>query len=364
LSGGAENRILPRAFVAGALLAFALFDVHRLYRPYTFLIGDCPYYAATAVSIFTDHDLDLRNQLEGGLEVHATQVAEGLHGEWYPKHPILMPLVTGPLFTVFGTNGFLVANVGCFVLLGLVLYELSRDLSSPLAAVAGVLATMLGSFIVRYDYNYSPNLFACVLCAASVVALVRRRPAVAGVLAGLACFGYTPDLVALAALSTYAAARYGRRAVLSFALAAAPALVAQAALNFHMFGSPLVSPYMRILTLDDHGMALHSQVDDFTNPMLDGIRAQLFDRTRGLLWTAPVLLLAVPGYGLWGRRQPDRAFLCLAIGILFLLFFSRYRLWTMSSAGNRFLMPLVALSAPAVGATIAWLVERRRRTPA
>src|SRR5690348_11477607 len=139
VSSGTRDRALGWGLVAGVLLVVAAIDVHRLYQPYTFLIGDCPYYAATAVSLLTDHDLDLRNQLDGGLEAHAMQIAQGMHGEWYPKHPILMPVVTAPLWELFGMNGFLVANVAFLVTLGVVLYELSRGLLSRVGAVAGSL---------------------------------------------------------------------------------------------------------------------------------------------------------------------------------------------------------------------------------
>jgi hypothetical protein len=73
------------------------------------------------------------------------------------------------------------------------------------------------------------------------------------------------------------------------------------------------------------------------------------------------LLLAVPGYALWLRRDRDPALLCLALGALVFLVFIRYRLWAMSNVGNRFLMPLVALSSPAVACTLEWVLERRRR---
>src|SRR5260221_4662591 len=72
-------------------LVFLIFGARAcfLYRPLTYLVGDCPYYAATAVSILQDHDLDLRNQLTGGLEGHGRQIALGRNGAWAPKHPSL-----------------------------------------------------------------------------------------------------------------------------------------------------------------------------------------------------------------------------------------------------------------------------------
>src|SRR5438105_2575357 len=89
-----EDRRIAWGLIAIVLLAAAGIDIARLYRPHTFLIGDCQYYAATAISLLMDRDLDLRNQLRGGLDVHDGQISPGPNGEWYPKHPIAMPIVT------------------------------------------------------------------------------------------------------------------------------------------------------------------------------------------------------------------------------------------------------------------------------
>src|SRR5262249_27750854 len=151
IAGRAPARMRDRRFAWGliaiVLLAVATVDIARLYRPHTFLIGDCQYYAATAISILIDRDLDLRNQLAGGVEVHDLQISRGPHGEWYPKHPIVMPVASVPLLALFGIDGFLIGNVIVLVALGLVLYELARTVVPPPAAVGGAIGTILGSFI-------------------------------------------------------------------------------------------------------------------------------------------------------------------------------------------------------------------------
>ena len=349
-----------RFLVIGVLIAVIAVRLSRLYEPYTFLIGDCPYYAATAISVLSDHDFDLRNQLNADLAVHANQISLGARGEWYPKHPVLMPLVSVPLLATFGMNGFLIGNVIVLLGLAVVLYEASRLFTSPVPAAAGVLATILGSFVIRYDYNYSPNLFGTLLLALSVFALFRARFGRAGVFGGLGCFAYTPNFIPLPVLVGYAAWKGRLRGMTLFIAGAAPAVLALGALNLRMFGSPFISPYMRIVTIQDGTVGLHSNAQDFTNPLWDGIRDQLVDPSRGLLFTAPVLLLAIPGYALWIRGRRDAAVLCLLVGGVLFLAFSRYGLWATSSVGNRFLIPLVALSAPAVACTLEWTLERFR----
>src|SRR5713101_6186857 len=63
-SGDGTRRADRMAATALFILVFLIFGARAcsLYRPLTYLVGDCPYYAATAVSILDDHDLDLRNQ--------------------------------------------------------------------------------------------------------------------------------------------------------------------------------------------------------------------------------------------------------------------------------------------------------------
>ena len=332
-----------------------------LYEPYTFVIGDCAYYTSTGISILNDGDLDLRNQLEGGLEPHEGHISLGTRGEWYPKHPILMPVVTLPLLGTLGINGLLLANVVVLLGLGVALYEVGRLATRPGAAAAGAIATTLGSFLILYDYNYSPNLFACLLLTLSVLAAIHGRTSISGLLAGLSALAATIYFLLVPLVLVHVAWRRRLKGALIFCAAVSVPLIAQAALNYRMFDSPFVSPYMRILGLEDGRLVQRTHTNDFDNPMWEGIRGQLFDADKGLLFTAPILLVAIPGYVAWFKRRPADALLCLAIGEFLFLIFSRYRFWPASHVGNRFLMPLVALSAPAVACSLEFLWHRLTR---
>jgi len=349
-----RKRAVAWGAVTGILLAVVLVRVTFLYEPYTFLIGDCPYYAQAAISLLTDGDLDLRNQLKGGLEIHQRQISLGARGEWYPKHPVLMSLMTIPLLPLLGMNAFLVFNVIVLLALALVLYELAREAAGAPGAAAGAVLTISGSFLILYDYNYSPDLFACLLLSWSVLAGFRSRPAASGFLAGLAVFARTSNLFLLPILLGYVAWKSRLRGAAFFIAAVTVPLLCQAALNQAMFGSPLMSPYQRIISLQDGRVVLRSHVSDFDNPILEGIRGQLLDPGKGLLFTAPILLAAIPGFVIWFRRSPDKALLCFVIGEFLFLLFSRYRWWPTSHQGNRFLMPVLSLSAPAVAASVEW----------
>ena len=347
--------------VAGVLLAVIAARLVILYQPNTFLAADSNYYAETAISLLTDHDLDLRNQLQGGLARHDGEVALGARGEWYPKHPILMPVLTLPLLPLLGMKAFLAFNLIVLMGLGLTLYELAALASRPAAAVGGALATILGSFLILYDYNYSANLFACLLLCLAVLFAARGRPASSGLLGGLSGLASTPQLLVLPLLLLHASWKGGARGLLRFVAGAALPLILLGASNFHMFGSALVSPYMRALTLADGRTVLHSNADDFDNPLWEGVRGQLLDPRRGLVRTAPLLWLALPGYLLWLRVRKDQAALCIAVSLVLFVVFSRYRLWPTSQVGNRFLMPLVGLSAPALACALEWIFDRARK---
>jgi len=355
-----RERVAAWALVAGLTLGVASIHVYRLYEPYTFLIGDCPYYAQTALSILLDGDLDLRNQLRGGLEPHQRQVSLGARGEWYPKHPILMPLVTVPLVPLLGMKAFIVFNLLVLAALSVALYELARLAAGPAAAIGGSLGMIFGSFIILYDYNYSPDLFACVILTAAVHATLRERAGSAGLLAGLATFARTSNLFLVPITLAYTAWKRKSRGAILFIVAASLPLLAQAGLNFHMFGSPFTSPYMRILTLRNGEPAILSHLGDFNLPIWEGIRGQLLDPEKGLLFTAPVLLLAAPGFVPWLKRRRDQALLCFVLAEFLFLIFSSYRWWPTSHEGNRFLMPVLAFSAPALACSVEWILGRIR----
>ena len=83
-------------------------------RPFhlpTYLPGDCPFYRATALSLLREKDLDLHDDMAWNVVRPQGQVALGARGEWYPKHPILLPLAALPFYASLGDQGLLAFNV-------------------------------------------------------------------------------------------------------------------------------------------------------------------------------------------------------------------------------------------------------------
>jgi hypothetical protein len=339
----------------------------REIRSGSFLIGDCPYYASAAVSLLVDGDLDLKNQLKGGLEVHQRQVALGLHGEWYPKHPILMSALSVPFYAGLGVAGFLLFNllvVGC---LAGVIWALCRRHVTPALATLSTAILLAGTFLRAYVYNYSPDLFAAVLFLGGLWLVLRERPLGGGLFLGLAVLAKITNLFALLIVAAFACCRHDRRQALRLAAGALPPLLLLALFNSLMFGSPTTTGYDRTLVLAQGEAVTVSHRGFFDLPISEGVWGQLFSARTGLLPTAPALLLAVPGFFILLRRRPWEGLLVLCLCEFIFLLFSTYRWWATSHYGNRFLMVPVALSAIPLSLTLDWArlaLGRRRGSPA
>ncbi|HYV18025.1 MAG TPA: hypothetical protein VFC25_03215 [Verrucomicrobiae bacterium] len=343
------------AFVAGG--AFCLLK----HRPLTFLVGDGPYYAATAVSILHDHDLDLRNQLRGGLEVHGRQIALGQDGAWYPKHPILMPVTALPFLAAFGMDGFLLFNLVVFGAVAAVMTLLARRHASTGPAVAAVAVLLLGTFFRDYVYNLSPDLFATLLFLLASLALFEERLLGAGLALGAAVAAKILLVVLVPVVAVAAFASRGRRGGARLALGLAPAALALLATNAALFGSPFVTSYDRGVSVASGQEQLITHRTQFDGDFARGLLGELADPRHGILPTAPVVLLVVPGLLLLGRRHRTEALFTTAVLVTLLAVLAPYQEWTASHAGNRFLMPAIALLAPAMALALGHLEDRLRR---
>ena len=104
------------------------------------------------------------------------------------------------------------------------------------------------------------------------------------------------------------------------------------------------------------------QQDDFllTFP---GLFGQLFDAEHGLLLTSMITVPSWLGF-LWLWRRDRAQALYLGTGFVAIyLFFASYTLWNVSHYGNRFLMPIVALSVVPLGILVDRLPALVRKKP-
>jgi hypothetical protein len=238
--------------------------------------------------------------------------------------------------------------------------KLARTVVPPEVAAAGALLMVTGTFLRHYGYNFSPDLFATGVLVLAVLAALRGLDARGGLLAGLAVGAKLTHLFLVPLFLGYSILARGWRAGLRATIGAALPLLALGTLNLMLFGSPFETSYDRNVTVERDGIVTQSHRGLFDGDPVSGLAEQLFDPRHGLLTTSPILFLALPGFVLLFRRRPLDAAFYLVIGEFLLLFFATYRYAMTSHHGNRFLMPVVAICAPAVSLSMDWLWRRLR----
>jgi hypothetical protein len=330
----------------------------RLDHP-TFLIGDCPYYRATLVSLLEDHDLDVRNNLTDERYALPSNVARGRNGAFYPKHPILLAVAALPLYVVAGDVGLLAFNLAQLGALVLVMWIGARRYAPDWVAFAVMIWFAFGTLLRSAAYNFAPDVLSTLLVVGGVVALLHGRSLTAGALLGLSLWAKWTNLaffpIAVAAL----AARREWRALLRFGAAAAVPVMGLLGLNWHMFGSPFVTPYDRVLVISKVRWVVEpSHRTLFTVPFWRGLWTQLTDSRMGLVRAAPPVLLALPGFVELFRRDRTATLLVGGACAAQLAVFAKYEQWNVSSYGPRFLLSVVALSALPAAAALTFVVKR------
>ena len=325
------------------------------------LPGDCPFYRATARSLLREGDLDLRDDVAWEVLRPEGQVALGARGEWYPKHPILLAVLALPLYAALGDGGLLLFNLLQLAALDVLLLLLARRYAGEGAALATALAFALFTLLRPAAANFSPDVLSTALVVGGTLALLGGRPLMGGALFGLAVAARWTNLGLLLVAAVWIGATGGALPLERFAIGAAPALVLLGALNLHMFGSPLTTPYDRVVGGFPGGTPVleASHRTFFDRPFLAGLWEQLSDGRLGLFRSAPPVLLAPLGFVLIFRRARAEAALLAGLCAVQLATFAPYRQWAAASYGHRFLLSVVALCA----APVAALASRYTKTP-
>ena len=337
------NALTPFRFVAILLFleaAYAAVSMARAPRGDAFLIGDCPYYAATTISLVSDGDWDLRNQLPGDLEDHEGFFALSKDERIVPKHSTLMPILSIPFYIAFGKIGFLLFNlIQVFFLIVGIAALAGNGAGARLLALVGYLSTPF----LAYTFNYSPDILCAVSIVWSYFFARRKRPILCGLLAGLAIWAkvYAALLVLPLALIVLP---LGWRAAIFSVLAGFLALAPMLVINAHLFGAPWITGYDRDARITPEGFTVTEHYSRFNQPLIIGLDHLLFDERIGLLRTAPLWFLWPLGLGMAWRGSERKVHLAITLALLFnVLFFARYDEWDASVFGNRFLFPAVAL---------------------
>jgi hypothetical protein len=322
------------------------------------LRGDAWYYYLTSISLLRDHDFDLANQLPGRLEDHSGEIALDRDGRFVPKHNIVLAILSLPLVALWDKQGAVIFNLLQLLLCLHVLNLWIGSYSSPSAAAAATFLVGIASFAPHYVYNYSQDILASACLLGAFICLDRDNDRVigqvlAGALFGIACVAKFPDLVVLPALVVLLPSKPFHWVY--FGVGFACPVVLLLGYDTAMFGHPLITSYDRMAIFEAGVWRVGTHRYDFSLEFLPrGLIGQLLDRQHGLLWTSPITVISLAGFGYLLRR---RRRLGIALGATFILlygFFAAYRFWDTSHYGNRFLFPVVILS----GLPLALLLDR------
>jgi hypothetical protein len=350
--------------------------------------ADEPQYLLTAISLATDGDLDIADELAEGRwrAFHAVELPEQTvpraGGRRLSPHDPLLPLLLAGPVAVGGWVGAKLAMAALAgVLAALLLWTAVRRLGVPLATAtlaAGVFAC--SPPLAVYGGQVYPELPAALAVLAAVAALVTPAttapgggatpaPAAPGRAATLVVGGavvalpwlgvkYAPVAAAIALVACWRLARAGRgRRALALAGSLAAAGIAFLALHRWWYGG--WTPY----AAGDHFVAGELSVIGTEPDYLGRSRrllGLLVDRGFGLAAWQPAWLLAVPALAALARRRPAGwAALAapLAAGWLVASFVAlTMHGWWFAGRQVVVVLPLAALA-------VAWWVgpDRRRR---
>lgn len=338
-----------------------------------FLWGDAAYYALAAEAVAAHGTLDLvprlqPHELEVALAEH--QLARGAAGELVIKHSSILPFFGAPFVALIGRRGLLLLNVMFTVGAVAGIAMLLRRFVSAIAALASAYLLGTATLLSVYAYNFSADVAGTCSLALAIPALFHPAPFLGGVLLGTAValkLSLLPAAAALGAgalwlaLAHDAVPRAARvAAAVRLALGGLCGVIPLLALDYHLFGSILVSGYQRI-ALPDGGTLTH--LSDFNQPLLTGLVRILFDGAHGFLSTNPILLIG--GFGVLPllRLAPARrreAGILLAAAACQVLVIGRYDFWDQSHVSNRFLLVLVPLLSPLVALGVEALCRAAR----
>ncbi len=331
-----------------------------------YLRGDCQYYFYTAVSLLQDQDIDLANQLPPPLGRHSDDVALDQKGRLVPKHPIWMAIFSIPFIFVFGMPGALVFNQMQLVLLLILTLRLTRRFASALGASLATCLTGFATILPHYAWNFSPDIFSCLMLLAGLVALPadrapnRTRHVLSGIFLGIAAISKFSLFFAIPGIPLICG-RPLKKTLAALSLGFAGPMILWCCLNAYLFGSPLTTSYDRMAQIEGNTIVVHSQRSDFDRPIMAGVRDQIVDPAHGLLFTSPITLLSLVGLIPLARKDRGAALYLVVTFLSVFLFFSTYEQWAASHFGNRFLIPIMVLATVPLASLIDWFVYRRTR---
>ncbi|MFK7990257.1 MAG: hypothetical protein AB8I08_29825 [Sandaracinaceae bacterium] len=291
-----------------------------------------------------------------------SNVALGRDGHRMPKHPVLMPLLSTPLFWALGLPGTLLFNLLLFGVIGGAGFALARRYGSVSAAAFAGLSFALAASMRDYVYDYHVDVLILALFTLGMALASEKRGFWAGVMVGLAVAARPTVLLWLPSLVLIMLDRRAGRQLAWAMLGGAIPLLLYAASNTWLYGMPWWAGYNRVIVMVNGEAQMADHANAFGVPFDEGIMT-LWEGRYGVKTKLPLLFAAAPGLVLLLRRRPLYV-LAAILGVgASVLIFARYQWY-----GDRFLWPSAALLVPALAATVdvvgrRWTRLRTVRAP-
>ena len=278
-----------------------------------------------------------------------SNIALGRNGEWWPKHPILMPIVASPFVWAFGPIGTLIFQFLAYVLMALLAWRVATRVAPRPAALAATIAFLATPWIHDRVWGFNNDVFYTVLILAALDAtLSGKAPVLAGVLLGVGVFAKATNVLYGPALLAVFLLRKDLRGALRFCVAAAVPAALYLGLNWYMYGSPFHTGYDRILVREAGVLGMHSHSADFHfSQVLPGLKKVLFGGET-FLGRFPLFFAALAGLVPLAIKRPREALLfawCIAVPVAFHAPYTWYRL--------EFNLPQIAIAVAPLAALLA-----------
>jgi hypothetical protein len=342
------------------------FAIRQHWVPNKWLFGDGAFYMNVSRGILEnfslrqeamhphswyDRDLGWNRDLDGAW----SNIAIGRHGEWWPKHPILMPICAVPFIWAFGPIGSLVFQFVFYLLMSVFAYRVAARVASRPAALAAACAFAVTPWIYDRVWGFNNDVFYTVLILAAVDAVLADRPILAGALLGIGVFAKNTNVLYAPALGLVFLFKKDWKGFAKIVVAALIPGLLYAGMNWYFYGSPLSTGYDRILVREGGKLAQHSHRTDFNfawSNLWPAVERVLVGG-EGFLGRFPLLFPALGGLVVMAVRKRWRESIlftwCLAVPIVFHAPYVWYRLEFNLPQAALAVAPLAALLPPFAG---------------
>ena len=223
----------------------------RLDHP-TFLIGDCAYYRATLVSLLEDGDLDVQNNLCGAaLSAGVQRLARAA---WRVLSQAPDPAGRRRAAVLRRRGRHRPAGVQPGAALRPGAGDVGRRAALRLrhGRVRAHVVVRVRDAVAAGRLQLRARRAVEPAGRGGIVALLYARCVVAGLLLGLSVWAKWTNAIFFPVAAVALAARRDWRSLWRFGAAAALPIAGLLGLNAHMFGSPFVTPYDRVLIVENN----------------------------------------------------------------------------------------------------------------